>query len=637
MNLRQWRKAYMIEFLKNNNEVEDVFTFSVPPESESLNFPQRVTETPTMGGVVIDDYGNDTVKIRLTGSTVNEARKLIYRGNKPPEYLTGEKEIFRLKELFETWGDTDYEYFASKKIYLYDLSKMNLLQIGAGSPTRNYWRVVNKGLNVKRAKDKPFTYNYELELVGVVDKPRTPPPLFGGGFGEFLDKCQKLVAFIENVAEITEALADTIDTLTQQIVDVKKFAEKLKKGNALKNTETIMRKFPGGNSLWNSTKAVMGTASKIRYLAGTSSSQTAASAHYSRDDSFTVTFNDGAGPYVAPVRASYGNFAVKPADPVLEKFRFLGWHTAEGELFNFETTEITRHITLYAEWVQVEATVTYNSRQGTNVPPVTLVIGEITAAPETPPTRQGFAFEYWCTDTAATAEYDFTRPVTGDITLYAKWRTVFAVTFNSNGGSAVPAQTVNIGEKAVYPLIPVRENYLFGKWCSDPMLNIEFNFDTQISGNVNLFAKWTRITNDVVFNSNGGSTVPAQSVNIGGHAVKPPDPVKEGHTFQRWCSDAGLTQEFLFNSVAVNYPTTLYAKWQMDIYAIAFESNGGSAVPDQSVNFRALAVYPPAPVKDGSLFLRWCGDVELENEFDFSTPITGNMTLYAEWHEGAGG
>ena len=280
MNQRQWRKAYMIEFLKDYDKAVNVFTFSVPPESENFEFPQRITETPTFGGVVFDDYGNDTVKIRLTGSTINEERKLIYRGNKEPDYLTGEKEIFELQKLFHEWGSLEHDYFASKKIYLYDLSKMNLLQIGAGSPARNYWRVVNKGLKIKRAKDKPYTFNYELELIGIVDKTHTPVPLFGGGFDKFLDGCQKAVAAIETVAEKTEEIADAIDELAQQIVDVKQFVEKLQNGAARHNAEAVMRKIPGGNSLWNAAKSVLGTASKIQYLTGTSVSQTGGGTNY---------------------------------------------------------------------------------------------------------------------------------------------------------------------------------------------------------------------------------------------------------------------------------------------------------------------------------------------------------------------
>jgi len=58
---------------------------------------------------------------------------------------------------------------------------------------------------------------------------------------------------------------------------------------------------------------------------------------------------------------------------------------------------------------------------------------------------------------------------------------------------------------------------------------------------------------------------------------------------------------------------------------------------DQAVNYQALAIYPPIPTKTGALFSCWCSDEELETEFNFSTPITGNITLYAKWHEGVGG
>ena len=52
----------MLEFLEGD-DLKECFTFSVPPESEELQFPQRVTETKTFGGSVFDDYGNDSYRI----------------------------------------------------------------------------------------------------------------------------------------------------------------------------------------------------------------------------------------------------------------------------------------------------------------------------------------------------------------------------------------------------------------------------------------------------------------------------------------------------------------------------------------------------------------------------------------------
>jgi uncharacterized repeat protein (TIGR02543 family) len=635
MNERQWRKAYMIEFLKNK-EVKEVFTFSVPPESENFDFPQRVTETPTFGGVVFDEYGNDTVKIRLTGSTINEERKLIYRGNtRLPSYMTGEKEIFELQRIFEEWGELDK--IPDKEVYIYDLSKMDMLQLMAGSPTRNYWRMVNRGLKIKRSKDKPFTYNYELEITGVADKGRKPDPLFGAkGLGDFLDGCQKAAAAIETIMEVYEAMADAIDTFTGQIVEVQKYVDALKNGNTMQVTEGVMRKLPSGTSLWNTTKSMMSTASKIQYLAGNSSSGSGGSFNYSRDDVFTVSFSSGAGSYVPPVRVSYGNYAAKPEDPVLQKFRFDGWFTDDEFTapFDFETTEITGNITLYAKWEQTQATVAFNSRQGTAVPAQTVDIGSLATIPEPAPDRNGYTFEFWCTDLAATEQFNFSTPVTGDLILYARWRVVYTINFDSNGGSEVPAQRVNAGSKAIYPITPVRENYLFTIWCSDTGLTTGFDFNSPVNGNMTLYAKWTRITNNVTFESNGGSEVPVQAVNIGSYAVKPPDPAKEGYVFLRWYSDTGLTQEFLFNSTPVNYPMTLYAQWEVDVFTVTFDSNGGSEIQNRLVAYNGMVVYPPVPVKAGALFYRWCVDFGLTTEFDFATPVTENMTLYAAWHGG---
>ncbi len=71
--------------------------------------------------------------------------------------------------------------------------------------------------------------------------------------------------------------------------------------------------------------------------------------------------------------------------------------------------------------------------------------------------------------------------------------TTYTVTFNSNGGSAVAAQTVNSGAKATKPADPTREGYTFGGWYTDEACTQAFNFDTAISANITLYAKWTAV------------------------------------------------------------------------------------------------------------------------------------------------
>ena len=68
-------------------------------------------------------------------------------------------------------------------------------------------------------------------------------------------------------------------------------------------------------------------------------------------------------------------------------------------------------------------------------------------------------------------------------------------------------------------------------------------------------------------------------------------------------------------------------------YTVTFNTNGGTAVESQSVDYGSTASEPDAPTKDGSAFLGWYSDSALTAEFDFTTPIIANTTVYAKWIE----
>ncbi len=71
----------------------------------------------------------------------------------------------------------------------------------------------------------------------------------------------------------------------------------------------------------------------------------------------------------------------------------------------------------------------------------------------------------------------------------------FVVAFNSNGGSSVKTQIVKKGEKATEPEIPIKEGYNFEGWYINLNDNQPFNFDTEITNNIDLIAKWTSANN----------------------------------------------------------------------------------------------------------------------------------------------
>lgn len=162
LNSKLWKSAYLIEFYRNNI-LEEAYTFSVPPQNEEFTFPQRINETKTFGGSVFDDYGNDTVKISLSGTTINQELKLIYRSNKGIKYLTGKDEIFYLRDLLKKYGRLNN--LENKEVYLYALE--NGKKGGATGNNPKAWQIYTSELQIKRSKDMPFTYFYSLSCTGI--------------------------------------------------------------------------------------------------------------------------------------------------------------------------------------------------------------------------------------------------------------------------------------------------------------------------------------------------------------------------------------------------------------------------------------------------------------------------------------
>lgn len=66
-------------------------------------------------------------------------------------------------------------------------------------------------------------------------------------------------------------------------------------------------------------------------------------------------------------------------------------------------------------------------------------------------------------------------------------------------------------------------------------------------------------------------------------------------------------------------------------YTVTFNSNGGSDVTSQTVISGQTATKPSDPSKDHFNFVEWCSDQACQTAFDFATPITDDITLYAKW------
>lgn len=125
-----------------------------------------------------------------------------------------------------------------------------------------------------------------------------------------------------------------------------------------------------------------------------------------------------------------------------------------------------------------------------------------------------------------------------------------------------------------------------------------------------------------------------------------------GGTFSGQVQNSGVIENGQFNGAVNNYEGTIKGgtfngtvtneaagrisggtyNGSLDgtFYTVAFESNGGSDVPGQ-IRANAAATKPANPTRSGYVFAGWYTDEACTAAYDFTKPVTDNITLYAKW------
>ena len=237
----------------------------------------------------------------------------------------------------------------------------------------------------------------------------------------------------------------------------------------------------------------------------------------------------------------------------------------------------------------------------------------------------------------------------GNTTLYAIWKAGYTVTFDSQGGSSVSSQSVNYNAKATKPNPdPTYTGYTFGGWYKEQACTNAYDFNTIVTANITLYAKWTINTYTVAYNKNAtdatGTTASSSHTYGTAKALTANGYSRTGYTFGGWNTNAAGTGTSYTNSQSVSNLTstngatvTLYAVWTANTYTVTFNAQGGSAVSQQEVNSGSTATEPPVPTRAGFTFLGWYKEQACINAYDFNTAVTAAITLYAKWKLDANG
>ena len=198
-------------------------------------------------------------------------------------------------------------------------------------------------------------------------------------------------------------------------------------------------------------------------------------------------------------------------------------------------------------------------------------------------TRSGYDFLGWYTDEACTQKFDFNAtPISSNITLYAKWGNKYTVNFNTLGGSEIaPVRIVEGGQVAI-PTAPTKTGFTFAGWYKDEDCTQVYDFETPVTAEFTLYAKWNVLTYNVTFDTCGYGELPSQQIYYGGK-INEPSMWRSGYEIEGWYLDSEYHEKFDFDT-RIESNLKLYVKWVIDItYDCEFELRHGSNSDDYFV------------------------------------------------------
>lgn len=132
----------------------------------------------------------------------------------------------------------------------------------------------------------------------------------------------------------------------------------------------------------------------------------------------------------------------------------------------------------------------------------------------------------------------------------------YTVTFQSEGGSEVASQ-IRANTPADQPADPTKEGYTFIGWYNGES---EWNFETPVTADLTLTAKWQINRYTITFDTAGGSEVTPITQDYGTTITAPANPTKTGYTFAGWdktipatmpAGDMAITARWTENRVIV--------------------------------------------------------------------------------------
>lgn len=166
------------------------------------------------------------------------------------------------------------------------------------------------------------------------------------------------------------------------------------------------------------------------------------------------------------------------------------------------------------------------------------------------------------------------------------------LSFETDGGTSVDAQTVWSGNNVSRPADPTKSGYYFVDWYTDSTYATKYNFDAAVSADTKAYARFVEIDEaknvyTVTFDAGEGATMPTDyeyadntaytTETVNGMVYKLPTPTKSGATFVGWWVshyDSKDKLTYKYSAEELTQDTTFYAVWSTDGLVASVKSSG---------------------------------------------------------------
>ena len=368
---------------------------------------------------------------------------------------------------------------------------------------------------------------------------------------------------------------------------------------------------------------------KLTLIAECTASDVTVYAHWKANE-YTITFLNEDGTVLQSSLFEYDSMPVYSGPtPTKEStialhFTFDGW-TPELSIVRGEATYTAK----YRESAR-KYTVTFNSNGGSSVSSQQVAYNNKATKP-TDPSKTGYAFLYW---TLNGEEYDFNTPVTQNITLKAEWEErSYSIIYKGNGNTSGTQEndTRKYTESFTLPTTTNYEKteYRFIGWYNSATGGSRVTtVSAYTAQNTTVYAHWKANEYTITFVNEDGTVLQSSKFEYDSMpSYNGPTPTKDSsistdYTFNGWTPELSIVRG------EATY-TAIYRESARK-YTVIFDSNGGSSVTAQQIEYGNTASIPSNPSKTGYSFLNWTLNGE---EYDFNTPVVQDIVLQAEWTE----